>query len=133
MADITILPFTPIPDARSRWQTEVASVAYYGESEILKLLFKEGASPNVSHKNVISPLEAAIRGGQPDSEPSEETVEHMLRICFISGKPAENHTSPLLIDIVTYASEDTLRTHLHPGGKLASIGHEPIARAAQAQ
>ena len=323
------LPFTPIPDSRKRWQTPEASAAYYGEVDKLQQRFDEGASPNASHPNVISPLEAAIRGGHPkcveiilahpafdptptvsdlaafalngtdnavsvccelaapvvlgrefkatddapvpegitlphildagnfilllryaehhginemdrrrianevswrtleehsvygiqilgrllaacpellkhravqqcfcalalsnpsgvaqelrpyvqllpkkiiltegshfrwggagnllsrwrshlgaictphldlrnhlpDSKPSAEATDHLLRICSICGKPSTDRVSPLLIDIITYASEDTLRTHLQPGGKLASIEHEPIARAAQA-
>lgn len=68
----------------------------------------------------------------PNSKPSAEAVDHLLRICSICGKPSTDRVSPLLIDIINYASEDTLRTHLQPGGKLASIGHELIAQAAEA-
>lgn len=67
----------------------------------------------------------------PDAEPSEDAVEHLLHICSITGKIPANDPSPLLIDIIAYASEDTLRTHLQPGGKLAPIGHKPVAQAAQ--
>lgn len=323
------LPFTPIPDTRKRWQTPEASAAYHGEVDNLQQCFAEGSSPNASHPNVISPLEAAIRGGHPecveiilahpafdptptvsdlaafalngtdnavsaccelaapvvlgcefkatdnapvpegitlphildagnfilllryaehhginekdrrriasevtwctlekhsvygiqilgrllaacpellkhravqqcfcalalsnpngipqelqpftellpkkvilsegshfrwggtgnllsrwrshlgthaspyldlkrylpDSTPTEEEVDHLLRVCTICGKITENQVSSLLIDIITHASEDTLRTHLQHGGKLASIGYEHVARASRA-
>lgn len=68
----------------------------------------------------------------PDSNPTEEEVDHLLRVCTICGKITENQMSSLLIDIITHASEDTLRTHLQHGGKLASIGYEHVARASRA-
>lgn len=328
MTDIANIPFIPIPNAGKRWQTPEASAAYYGDTETLEQRFKEGASPNAAHSNVISPLEAAILGGHPecvqtildhpafdptptqsdlaafarngtdsavsaccelaapavlgyqfkatdnaplpngitlshiicagnwillirhiehnpvdskdcrriadgmgwqaleisprygililerlltscsallkyrtvqqcfcalalsnpggipqelrpfaellpkkvilaegsyfrwggagnllsrwrshlgalaspcldlgrplpDSEPDEEAVEHLLRVCTICGTIPEGRVSPLLTDVIAHASEDTLRTHLRSGGKLASVGHEPVARASQ--
>ena len=72
MNNFSSLPFIPIPVAGKRWQTPEASAAYYGDTERLEQRFKEGASPNVSHKNMISPLEAAILGGK------QECVEIIL-------------------------------------------------------
>ena len=99
--------------------------------------FRWGGSGNLlsrwrSHLGAICTPYLDLRNHLPDSKPSAEAVDHFLRICSICGKPSTDRVSPMLIDLINYASEDTLRTHLQPGGKLASIEHEPIAQAAQA-
>lgn len=68
----------------------------------------------------------------PDNEPTEQMVEHLLRVCEITGRIPRGKPSPLLVDIFAYASNETLRTQLQPGGALSCVEREAMERAARA-
>ena len=67
----------------------------------------------------------------PDKDPTPQALDHILRFCTITGKITENHRSPLLTDIITYASDESLTRYLEANGVLSSINRKFLLLAAQ--